>query len=80
MSIEGIKEALHQSPFQPFKIRIVSGQEYTVDHPDFVSASRSYRRLYIATNQDDRVEVLDTLLIESLHHTHAISSNGGSKS
>jgi hypothetical protein len=80
MSIEGIKEALHQSPFQPFKIRMVSGQEYTVEHEDFISASRSYRRLYVSTNQDDQVEVLDTLLIESLHHTQALSSNGGNKS
>ena len=77
MSIEGIKEALHQSPFHPFKIRMVSGSEYTVEHHDFISASRSYRRLYISTNQDDRVEVLDTLLIESLHHTQSLVSNGG---
>ena len=80
MSIEGIKEALHQSPFQPFKIRMVSGTEYMVEHHDFISASRSYRRLYISTNQDDRVEVLDTLLIESLHHTRALASNGGANS
>jgi hypothetical protein len=59
---------------------MVSGQEYTVDHPDFVSASRSYRRLYISTAQDDRVEVLDTLLIESLHHVKSLSSNGGGNS
>jgi len=80
MSIEGIKETLHQIPFQPFKIRMVSGTEYTVDHHDFVSASRSYRRLYISTDKDDRVEVLDTLLIESLHHMQAVASNGGSGS
>jgi hypothetical protein len=80
MSIEGIKETLHQSPFRPFKIRMVSGTEYTVDHPDFISASRSYRRIYVSTNKDDRVEVLDTLLIESLHHAQSLASNGDSDS
>jgi hypothetical protein len=80
MSIEGIKEMLHQSPFRPFRIRMVSGKEYTVDHPDFISASRSYRRLYISTSEEDRVEWLDTLLVESLHHTQSLSSNGGTKS
>lgn len=69
MSVEGIKEALHQELFRPFKIRMTSGKEYTVDHPDFVSASRSYRRLFISTTEDDRVEVIDTLLIESLQQT-----------
>ena len=80
MSIEGIKAMLHQIPFQPFKIRMVSGREYTVDHHDFICATRSYRRLYVSTNKDDRVEVLDTLLIESLHHTQSLASNGGSDS
>jgi hypothetical protein len=47
---------------------MTSGKEYSVDHQDFVSASRSYRRLYVATNEDDRVEVVDTLMIESLQH------------
>jgi hypothetical protein len=68
VSIEGIKEAMHQEPFRPFTIRMPSGKEYPVDHPDFISASRSYRRLYVSTNQDDRVEMLDTLLVESLQY------------
>jgi hypothetical protein len=66
MSIEGIKEALHQVPFRPFVLRMTSGKEYRVDHQDFVSASRSYRRLYLSTADDDRVDVVDTLMIESL--------------
>jgi hypothetical protein len=68
MSIEGIKEALRQAPFRPFILRMVTGKEFTVDHPDFISASRSYRRLYVSTNQDDRVEMVDTLLVESLQY------------
>ena len=69
-------KALHQVPFRPFTLRMTSGKEYAVEHHDFVSASRSYRRLYISTNEDDRVDVLDTLMIESLHHSQAPVSNG----
>lgn len=75
MSIAGIKEVLHQVPFQPFILRMISGQEYTVDHLDFVSAARSYRRLYISTNEEDRVDVIDTLMIESLHYSRPAISN-----
>ena len=67
MSNEGIQEALHQTPFRPFVVRMTSGKEYVVDHPDFVSASRLYRRLYVSTPENDRVEMIDTLMIESIH-------------
>ena len=67
VSLEGIKEALHHTPFRPFVIRM-SGKEYVVEHQDFIGASRTYRRLFVATNEDDRVDVLDTLMIESLHY------------
>ena len=69
-----MKEALHQIPFRPFTLRMTSGKEYTVDHPDFVSTSRSYHRLYLSTNEDDRVDVVDTLLVESLHHAQSLGS------
>ena len=68
VSLEGIKEALHHTPFRPFVIRMTSGKEYVVEHQDFVGASKTYRRLFVATNEDDRVDVLDTLMIESLHY------------
>jgi hypothetical protein len=68
VSLEGIKEALHHTPFRPFVIRMTSGKEYVVEHQDFIGASKTYRRLFVATNEDDRVDILDTLMIESLHY------------
>jgi hypothetical protein len=47
---------------------MTSGKEYTVEHQDFIGASRSYRRLFVATNEEDRVDILDTPMIESLHY------------
>lgn len=43
---------------------MVSGKEYRLEHPDFIAASPSYRRLYVVS--EDRMEILDTLLIESI--------------
>ena len=68
MSLEGIKDVLRQTPFRPFKIRMTSGKEYTVDHPEFISASGTFRRLYVSTPGTDRVDTLDTLMVESLHY------------
>ncbi|HEY3900706.1 MAG TPA: hypothetical protein VGM54_19005 [Chthoniobacter sp.] len=76
MSIDGIKEALHQNPFRPFVLRMISGKEYKVDHPDFIGASRSYRRLYLATAEDDRVDIVDTLMVESMQMATAPNGVG----
>jgi len=77
MSIEGIQEALHQVPFRPFVLRMTSGKEYKVDHPDFIGASRTYRRLYVATAEDDRVDIVDTLMVESLQIQPTPSNGAG---
>jgi hypothetical protein len=47
---------------------MTSGKEYIIEHHDFIGASKSYRRLFVATNEEDRVDILDTLMIESLHY------------
>jgi hypothetical protein len=68
MSIDGIKQVLHEQPFRPFTFRMTSGAEYKVEHLDFISASGTYRRLFVARPNQDWVDTLDTLMIESVHH------------
>ena len=68
MSVEGIKEALQHTPFRPFRLRMTSGKEYVVDHSEFVSASGTFHRLYVSTPGEDRIDHLDTLMIESIHY------------
>jgi hypothetical protein len=68
MSQDGIKEVLQRTPFMPFTIRMTSGKEYRVNHPEFVSASGTFRRLFVATEDEDRMDVLDVLMIESVHY------------
>ena len=75
MSIEGIKEALHQTPFRPFVLRMTSGKEYTVDHPDFIGATKTYRRIFVSANEDDRMDILDTLMVESIMYNASARSN-----
>jgi len=36
-----IRELLHAVPFRPFVIRMADGQEFRVEHPDFVLAPSS---------------------------------------
>jgi hypothetical protein len=62
---------MHQQPFRPFRLRMVSGKEYVVDHPDFISASRTYHRLYVSTADEDRVDMVDVRLVESLQYERA---------
>ena len=36
-----IRELLRATPFQPFVIRMADGEEYRIEHPDFVLAASS---------------------------------------
>ena len=37
MDINGIRQALHKEPFEPFTIRLADGRGLDVPHPDFVA-------------------------------------------
>ncbi len=43
MTVEQIRTILHGS--EPFVIRMVSGREYRVEHPDFAALGRDLARL-----------------------------------
>jgi len=38
---ERIREAMHAQPFQPFDIKLVDGNTYTIKHPDYISVPPS---------------------------------------
>ena len=52
-------------PFQPFDIRVSDGRVYTVDHPEFLSHSRS-GGFIVYTTEDDRVIIIDLTHVTSL--------------
>ena len=63
MILESIRAFNHAAPFQPYAIRMASGEAHRVPHPDFVSISPS-GSFVIVIDAKDRPHHLSTLLIE----------------
>ena len=74
MIIEPIRELNRAVPFQPYEIRMASGERHRVPHPDFVLISP--RGTYvIVVDAKERPHHLSTLLIEK-----AVVLNGHTRS
>jgi hypothetical protein len=65
MDLQGIREALHRQPFEPFSIRLADGRSVPVCHPDFVAVGK--RRIIIVEPNDSWL-VVEPLLIVSLDY------------
>ena len=65
MDLQGIRDALHRQPFEPFTIRLADGRKLPVHHPDFVAVGP---RRAIVIGQDNSWLVLEPLLIVSLDY------------
>jgi hypothetical protein len=63
MDIDGVRQALHRQPFEPFVIRLADGRSMPVRHPDFVAAGK---RRIVVVGADDRTSMIEPLLIVSL--------------
>ena len=64
MTIDQIREAMHQQPFVSFVVRTVEGLAYEVRHPDFIATSTNGR---IVTVFDDAGQhILDLRLISEI--------------
>ena len=66
MRIDDLKKVYQARPFKPFIIRVADGREYQVAHPEFMAISPSGRSLVVYT-PEDVFEVIDTMMIASLH-------------
>ncbi len=65
MDIEGLREALHRQPFEPFTICLADGRDFSVPHPDFVAIGR---RRIVVVGPDDSWRVVEPLLVVSLDY------------
>lgn len=63
MDIEGVREALHRNPFEPFAIRLADGRSLPVYHRDFVALGK---RRIVVIDADDSWSIVEPLLIVSL--------------
>ncbi len=66
MRIDDLKKVYQARPFKPFIIRVADGREYKVIHPEFLAFSSSGRSLVVST-PEDVFEIIDTMMIASLH-------------
>lgn len=66
---ENIREKLERQPFEPFRVRVTSGDSYVIRNPDLVVVMKS--ELFLAEPNSDR-HVFVPLL-----HVAAVESMGG---
>lgn len=64
MHVHAIRQALHQQPFQPFRLVLVNGREFVIPHPDFVALTD--RAVVVMNSVDDHLSILEPGLILSL--------------
>jgi hypothetical protein len=80
---ETLREILKRNPFQPFSVRMGSGDVVPVRHPEFAFLTPSGRTLYVvlqgadAPESDEYTKILDVVLIEGIDAPANGSSNGG---
>lgn len=65
MTAEPIREAQHAKPFLPFTICTADGDRIQVTHAECILLSRKGRTVVVNT-PDDRLRIIDTLLITQL--------------
>ena len=65
MDIDGIRQALHKQPFEPFQIRLADGRALAVPHPDFVAVAP--QRIVVVA-EDNSWTVIEPLLVVSLDY------------
>jgi hypothetical protein len=72
MTAEELRELLDRDPFQPFRVRLTSGDAYEIRNPGLAMVMKS--RLFIAAPHSDRwtlVPFLHIAAIETLGNGHA---------
>ncbi len=71
MTADEIRELLRRDPFEPFRIRLTSGDHYDIADPNSVALGQ--RRLFIAFTDADRwaaCAYLHVAAVESLGNGH----------
>jgi len=66
MTIERIRAAHQARPFRPFTLLAGGGREYHIPHPEILAVSPTGRTVFI-TYGEESLEIIDLLLVESLH-------------
>ena len=65
---DAIRFRLTASPFKPFVLKLASGTQYEVGHPELVSISPGGRHLILWVDENRYVDI-DVLLVESVEQS-----------
>jgi hypothetical protein len=78
MDIEGVREALHRNPFEPFAIRLADGRSLPVHYRDFIALGK--RRIVVIGDDDawSIVEPLSIVSLDALPKSKSGRNGGGS--
>jgi hypothetical protein len=68
MIIDAIREAVHATPFRPFKLRLAGGPSIAAAHPDYIAFGPKGRTV-VVYQADDSFRILDTFLISEVKAT-----------
>ncbi len=72
MTRETVFEYVDAEPFRPFRIRMASGREYDVRHPEMIRVGENSVVVFKFGDENDRVferfKMLGLSLVESIEH------------
>ena len=66
MTIEKMRELIDAQPFVPFVVHLANGKKLSIDHPEFVSSSKTGRVIHVFHDPGDASTFIDVLLVTSL--------------
>jgi len=75
MTIERIKELYEATPFQPFVLHLADGREISVNHREFIASAPNGRTL-VVFQPDDRMNIIDLLLVTDAELTQGKNASG----
>ena len=73
MTVEQLREMYTTRPFRSFRLHLADGRSLDVEHPEFLSFSRTGRTI-VVSKPNDTFEIVDLLLVTSLE-----AANGSSR-
>jgi hypothetical protein len=74
-TIEEVRDAMHSQPFQPFTVKLVDGQSYTVRHPDFISVPTLPRGRNLVIHDNEGMHLIDLNLVVEVQVPDAAASS-----
>jgi len=74
MDLNGVREALHKVPFEPFVMCLADGRSFPIRHRDFVAVGK---RRIVVIHEDDTWSFVEPLLIVSLDKLPAPGKGNG---